>query len=1449
MLNRVIEFSIKNKLVVAIFVFALIGYGSYQYTKLPIDAVPDITNNQVQVITVAPALGATDIERLVTFPVELANSNISGLKEIRSFSRFGLSLVTIVFNDGIDIYWARQQVAERLQQVQSEIPQGIAPPYLGPVTTGLGEIYQYVVKPKKGYENKFSPMQLRTIQDWFVRRQLLGVKGIADVSSFGGELKQYEIAIDQNRLKAQQLNIQDVFDALEKNNQNTGGAYIEKGPTVLYIRSEGLLGSIQDIESINIKSLPNGTPVRISDVAKVGIGKATRYGAICYNTEGEVAGAVVMMLKGENSSDVIKNVKTKVAEIQKTLPEGVEIEPFLDRTKMVNNAISTVQTNLLEGALIVLFVLILFLGNLRAGLLVASVIPLAMLFAISLMNYFGVIGNLMSLGALDFGLIVDGAVFIVEAAIHQMHHSKHFAHEHTLTQHHANEETIKSSSKIARSVVFGQVIILIVYIPIFVLEGIEGKMFIPMAQTVVFALLGAFILSITYVPMMSSLIVSKTKPTHLNFSDKMMLFFERRFEPMLEKVLHFPKVLIAGTLAVFVLSMVLLAGMGGEFIPTLEEGDFAVETRLLTGSNLNTTIDYTQKASQILLKKFPEVEKVVTKIGSGEIPTDPMPMEAADMMIILKDKHEWTSAKTFAELSEKMTAALSDIPGIRVSFQFPVQMRFNELMTGAKQDVVCKIFGENMDTLAKYAQIMGDISSTVKGTENIYVEAVGGMPQIIINYNRATIAQFGLAIEDVNRVVNAALAGQSAGFVYEGEKRFDLVVRLDKTQKSSLQDIRNLLIPTPQGSQIPLSQLADVNITDGPNQIQRESTRRRIMVGFNVRNRDVQSVVEELQKNIDKKVKLPAGYSIVYGGSFENLNAAKARLKVTVPIALLLIFLLLYFSFNSIKQGLLIYSAIPLSAMGGIFALVLRGMPFSISAGVGFIALFGVAVLNGIVLISEFNRLRSEGMRSAKEIVMRGTKLKLRPVLMTGFVASLGFLPMAISNGSGAEVQRPLATVVIGGLLLATFLTLFMLPVLYVLIEEGFTGKKQRVVTTAIVLFLLFFSIDGYAQTNLRLADALRLAETNNIDLKNEQLNAEYFKLQKRTAVNIPQTTVSSEFGQINSAYYDTKFGISQGLDFPLVYVRQKQYATEEYKKSLFQVKLKEQELNREVRFVFYELVYLQQKLKLLQASDSGFVAFAQKAGFRFKAGESNVVEKAAAENQHIQIAVQRLALENDMLTVQAKLNALLHTNQQYQAVWEDNAISMPSITDTTLLSNHSALLVLNQQQLMQQKLVQLEKSKLFPELFLGYANTSIRGTGADNVTYNSAFRFHTGQIGIGIPLFFGAQSARIKSAKILTNIAENNLQQKRWQLQLDYARLMAQFNTSKEQLNYFEQTALRNAETIAGSATKQFVNGEINYLEWVMLTNQTIAIRSQYLDAQKSYYETIIQLNYLLQL
>ncbi len=1448
MLKKIIHFSIRNKLIIGLLTFGLVAWGIYQATRLPIDAVPDITDNQVQVITICPSLGAPDVERFITFPIEQVNSNIPGLKKLRSFSRFGLSVVTIVFEDNIDVYWARQQVTERLQQVQSRIPREFGRPELAPVTTGLGEIYQYVVRAKKGYEGKYGPMELRTIQDWIVRRQLLGTPGVADVASFGGYLKQYEIAINPGRLNTYNLTINDVFAALEKNNQNTGGAYIEKGPTVLFIRSEGLVTGADDIGNIMVKMTSNGAPILIRNVADVHLGSATRYGAMTYNDEGEVAGAVVMMLKGENSSAVIKRVKEKVAKIEKTLPEGVLIEPFLDRTKMVNNAISTVKTNLIEGALIVIFVLVLFLGNLRAGLIVASVIPLSMLFAIILMNFFGVSGNLMSLGAIDFGLIVDGAVIIVEAVMHRLMSAKSASVNTLFTQAEMDDKVQGSATRMMTAAVFGQMIILAVYLPIYSLQGIEGKMFRPMAQTVTFALIGAFILSLTYVPMMTSLFISKKAVQHPSMSDRIMRRLELFYQGILKRIIIYPKIIVLVAGGLLTGSIFLLVNMGGEFIPTLEEGDFATDTRVLTGSNLKTSVTTLLKAAHILREKFPEVIKVVGKNGSSEIPTDPMPIDASDMMIILKDKKEWTSAKSFDELAKKMNDALQDIPGVTFGFQYPVQMRFNELISGARQDVVCKIFGENLDSLALYAGRLGNIVNTVNGASDLYVETVTGMPQIVVTYNRNAIAQYGLNISDINRTVNAAFAGQAAGQVFENERRFDLVVRLEGNQRKDLSDVQNLLIPVPGGSQIPLNQVAEVKLTEGPNQIQREDAKRRIVIGFNVRGRDVKTVVKELQQKVQQSIHLPAGYFVVYGGAFENLEAAQKRLSLAVPISLIIIFIMLYFAFGSIGQGLLIYTAIPLSAIGGILALTLRGMPFSISAGVGFIALFGVAVLNGIVMISEFNRLKKEGTDNTLQIVLDGTRNRLRPILMTASVASLGFIPMAISNGAGAEVQRPLATVVIGGLISATFLTLFVLPTLYLWLM----GKKRKMILTkasVIVWLFLLPGITAHAQKTISLESAIDSALKNNFSIQSSIINTERSRQLTGTSADIPKATIVGDYGQINSINNDTRFGISQTINFPTIYKRGKSVLEAETEKAVLESSLIKIRIKAQVKQMFYNILVLEEKKRILEYADSVYDQFLQKATLRFEKGETNLLEKTAAETQKKQISIQVQQLNTDMAVAARNFNMLLNVQEPVRPAKQDVKTAALISIDRSDIDQSPTLKYDRQNILISERNLEFQKSRLLPDLMLGYYNQSMIGYQDVDGTpkyYGSSKRFNSVQAGIGIPLFSGAQRSRIRSSKTEIQLARVNFDQHQLQLKTNYLNLMEQYQNQSENMRSYETGLLKNTETIFKIANQQYINGEINYLEWVMLINQAISIKSAYVDAVQQYNELSIHLETL---
>lgn len=1058
MFQKLITYSIHHKMVVGILTVALAVWGIWSLVHLPFDSTPDITNNQVQVITQAPSLGAQEVEQYITSPVEMALANIPRQEERRSISRSGLSVVTLVFDDGADIYWARSQISQVLEAVAKELPAN-ADTELGPIATGLGEIFHYTVRPEKGYEDRYSLTQLRTIQDWIVRKQLAGTPGVAEVSGWGGYVKQYEVAVDTDQLNANGLTISDLFDALQRNNANTGGSYIEQNSNQYYIRGLGVVKSFDDIANITVKTI-EGTPVRIKDVAKVQEGHATRFGAVTRNGEGEVVAGIAIMLKGENFQQVIKNVKERINQIQKSLPEGVVIEPFIDRTNLVERVEGTIAHNLIAGGLIVIFVLVLFLGNWRAGLVVASVIPLSMLFAFALMKAFGVDGNLMSLGAIDFGMIVDSAVIIVEAVVTHINRGDFsqpgvraaYIARHTvgggfaLTQAEMDAEVHYSASRIRQSAAFGEIIIMIVYIPLMTLVGIEGKMFRPMAFTVFFAILGAFILSLTYVPMASSLFLSRKVHTEATFSDRMISRLQTWYRPVLEWVLRRRKDVITVAVALCCVSVVGLKFLGGEFIPSLDEGDFAVEMSMAQGTSLSQMVETCTKAEKLLKSEYPEVKQVVSRIGSAEIPTDPMPVERADIMVALKPKAEWTSATTTSDLMEKMEATLKNIPGMEAEFSQPIQMRNNELLTGIKQDVAIKIFGDDLNTLIQQAEKVGKMISNVRGVSGVMVEQVAGLPQIQVRCNHERMAEYGVSVDDVNQVLETAFAGGTAGVVFEGERKFDIVLRLDKDVRT-IEALQTLAIPVSAGQQegpaavtVPLNQLADIVYETAPAQVSHEDGARRIYVGFNVKGRDVQSTVDEIQHLLDSKLQLPDGYYYIYGGEFKNLQSAVNRLMIVVPLALVIILLLLYATVKSVRESLFVFSAIPFAAIGGVWALWLRDMPFSISAGVGFIALFGVSVLNGIVLIGQMNQMQREGVTDVQKRIIDSCMIRLRPVLMTALVASMGFLPMALSHGDGAEVQRPLATVVIGGLITSTLLTLLVLPAIY----KTFTKESEE---------------------------------------------------------------------------------------------------------------------------------------------------------------------------------------------------------------------------------------------------------------------------------------------------------------------------------------------------------------------------------------------------------------------
>ncbi len=1458
MIERIIYFSIKNKFIIGLFVVALIGWGTYSLTRLPIDAIPDITNNQVQIISLAPSLATQEVESFITAPIEVAVANIPDIIELRSISRLGLSVITVVFKDDVDLYWARQQLSERLKEAEDAIPAGLARIELAPISSGLGEIYQYRLAVDKGLEKKYTPMELRTLQDWVVRREMLGTPGVADINSYGGFVKQYEIAVNPERLRGMNLTLNDIFQALERNNENTGSAYFDKKPTAYFIRGIGRVKSLEDIEKIVVQSSSSGIPILIRDVSTVQFGSATRYGAFVVDTT-EAVGGVVMMLKGANAHEVVENVKIRIESIQKSLPKGVTIEPFLNRSDLVGRAIGTVSKNLIEGALIVVFILVLLLGNLRAGLVVASVIPLAMLFAISLMNIFGVSGNLMSLGAIDFGLIVDGAVIIVETVVHRISMSKQNHPGITrLSQEQMDENVFDSAKRMMSSATFGQVIILIVYLPIMALVGIEGRMFRPMAQVVTFALLGSAILSLTYVPMASALFLSKKTEHRRNFSDRLMEGFHQAFKPMIAFALRRKLLVCSSAILLFAVSLVLFTRLGGEFIPQLEEGDLAAGVMTLQGGSLTNTVETVEKANKILLDNFPEIKHTVCKIGAGEIPTDPTPMETGDYIITLKDKSEWTSAQSREELVAKMQEKLVVLAGVKFEFQQPIQMRFNEFMSGSKQDIAVKIFGDDLNTLAEKAADIEKIIQGIAGVAEINVEKVTGLAQVQVEYNRDRLAQYGLSVEEVNRVLRTAFAGSQAGVVFDEEKRFGLVVRLDKDYRQSLDDVKNLSVALPNGGHIPFEAISDIQIKSGPAQVSRENTKRRITVGFNVRNRDIQSVIAEVTREIDRQVKLPTGYSVSYGGQFQNLEAAKARLSIAVPVALLLIFVLLYFTFNSVKQTLLIFSAVPMSAIGGVFALWLRGMNFSISAGVGFIALFGVAVLNGIVLIAEFNRLEKEGITDITERVLKGLHTRLRPVIMTAAVASLGFLPMALSNSAGAEVQKPLATVVIGGLISATFLTLIILPVFYILFSSRrfrFNFKRKSMKIASLIVFFLFgssFLMTTQAQKikSVTIQQAIQMALDSNLAVRSSTYSVDVQKSLKGAAWDLPKTNIDGQFGQFNSYTKDNSFTLSQSFAFPTVYLNQSKLANANVKSSEWQLKVSQLEIATQVKQVYWQLAYIYSKRKLFEYQDSLYSGFLRAAELRAKVGETNRLEMINACSQSLEVKNQLRQVTADLTIANQKLKTLLNTEELITPLDTVlHRIDFTAIADSSALSANPSVAYVHQQVEISHVEKQLEQSRLMPDFTIGYFSQTMQGIqDVDGIprTFGSGDRFSGIQAGIAIPLWFVPNSSRTKAARIKEEVAQTNAEYYSKSLSGSYHSLLGEYQKYSNSLDYYEKQAVPEADLIIDQATRSYKAGAMDYLDYILNLNRALGIRQNYLDALNNYNQILISIDFI---
>jgi cobalt-zinc-cadmium resistance protein CzcA len=1425
MITRIIDFSLKNKFVIGLNVVAMIITGIWAMQNLAIDAVPDITNNQVQVVTVSPSLVPQEMEQFITYPVEMAVANIPKVLNVRSISRFGLSVVTIVFEDDVPVLEARQYVKEQLAVAESEIPAGLGSPEMMPITTGLGEIYQYTLAVDDAHRHLYDAMSLRTIQDWIVKRQLNGIKGIIEISSFGGYLKQYEIAVDPKKLSELGVTITEVYTALQKNNQNSGGSYIEQGPNVFYIRTEGIVKDFGDIENIVIK-LNNGVPVLVKNIARIRYGYPPRFGAMTIDGKGETVGGITLMLKGANSSEAIENVHNRIDQVQNSLPEGISIQPYLDRSVLVGKTIRTVQTNLLEGGLIVIFVLILLLGNLRAGLIVASVIPLSLLFAFIMMHLFGVSANLMSLGALDFGIVIDGAVIIIESVLHFMF-LNYLGRK--LTQSEMDEAIKVTSSKIIGSAAFGVFIILIVFIPIMTLTGIEGKMFSPMAQTVSFAILGAFILSITYVPVAASLLLSKHIKKKDTISDRIVNFMKRLYKPSLKLALKMPYWVISLSLIMLLFSGVLFSRMGAEFIPTLEEGDLAMQMTLRPGSSLDASIRTSTRAEKILLDNFPEVVHVVSKIGTAEVPTDPMAVEEADIMIILKEKEEWVSANSREELVEKMKIKLSVINAASFEFTQPIQLRFNELMTGAKTDVAIKIFGDDVEILHTQAQKAADIIAQVEGAGDVKVEQTDGLPQMMVKFNRENMAFHGIDIQTLNQVIRSAYAGEVAGVVYEGERRFDMVIRLEKRDFFKLS---RLFALNSKNKMVPLSELATMEVKNGPMQITREDAHRRIAIGINIRNRDVASFIKEVQGKLGQNLTLPAGYYIKYGGQFENLEAAKARLSIAVPISLGLIFVMLFFAFNSFKYAILIYTTVPMSAIGGVAALYIRDMPFSISAGVGFIALFGVAVLNGIVLISYFNQLKKEGNMSIMDIIITGGLARLRPVVMTAAVASMGFLPMALSTTAGAEVQKPLATVVIGGLISSTLLTLILLPIIYNMVEKKVKINKAVIIGLPL-LIMSILPIKVEAQT-LTLEASIDSALIRNQLITNAELAIRQAESMQKGAMKLGPTQLDMSYGQLNSGINDTYLAVTQNFGNPMQQAKATKANKVQVALQTENSKLLKRMLIRDVKMTWQDLLFSKSVVDRYNSQIEITKSYRQKAENRRQAGELS--------NSELGLIVMQ---QSDLY----RLLALAEINysdavKSFKQLTKINNID--NITDSlTLLPfdyvtideqfDASLLAPFMKNNEFRWAKVKEANSAYFPELSLAYFNQSIDGLDG----------FQGVRGAVAFPLWFKPQKQAVVQAKLNVEIAQNNLA-----FQSDEYKYQYQNAINKlQKINALYQSSLDNWSEqntiLLNSVEQELVLGEIEYFKYVQITSRVLATAINRLELVNSLNRAIIEVEY----
>ena len=1427
MFDAILRFSVKKKLFVGLTTLFLLIGGIYSMLTLPIDAVPDITNNQVQIVTVSPTLAPQEVEQLITMPVEIAMSNIMNVTEIRSVSRFGLSVVTVVFKESVPTLDARQLVNEQIQSVAGEIPSELGMPEMMPITTGLGEIYQYVLKVEPGYEDKYDAMELRTIQDWIVKRQLSGIPGIVEINSFGGYLKQYEVAVDPDVLFSLNITIGEVFEALNKNNQNTGGSYIEKVNRAYYIRSEGMISRIKDVEQIVVANR-NGIPIRINDIGTVRFGAPKRFGAMTMDGKGECVGGIAMMLKGANANVVTGELEKRVEKIQKILPEGVTIEPYLNRSELVNRNISTVIYNLIEGAIIVFLVLIVFLGNVRAGLIVASVIPLAMLFAFILMRIFNVSANLMSLGAIDFGIVVDGSIVILEGILAHIY-SKKFKGR-TLSAKEMDAEVEKGASSVVRSATFAVFIILIVFFPILTLTGIEGKYFTPMAKTLVFCIIGALFLSLTYVPMMASLFLKHhivTKPT---FADKFFEALNKLYARALSFCLRFKWQTVATAFVALVISLFLFTRLGAEFIPTLDEGDFAMQMTLPAGSSLSESIEVSNEAEKLLMDKLPEIKHVVAKIGTAEVPTDPMAVEDADVMIVMKPFKEWTSAASRAEMVEKMKEALEPLAN-RAEFNFsqPIQLRFNELMTGAKADIAVKLYGEDAHELYQKAKEAAAFVEKVSGASDVIVEQTMGLPQLVVKYNRGKIARYGINIEELNTIIRTAYAGEASGVVFENERRFDLVVRLDQDKVADL-NLDKLFVRSNEGIQIPVSEVATIDLVNGPLQINRDATKRRIVIGVNVRGADIQQVVQDIQKTLDKNIQLKPGYYFEYGGQFENLQNAINTLLVVVPVALMLILLLLFFAFKNVTYTLVVFSTVPLSLIGGILALWLRGLPFSISAGVGFIALFGVAVLNGILMINHFNDIRKETMYalSTRRVIARGTAHLLRPVFLTGLVASLGFVPMAIATSAGAEVQRPLATVVIGGLIVSTVLTLLIIPVFYQIVSYTVVWKRRFSAKKFLFFFLLLAVVLPFtakAQEKVTMDQAIELAKQNHPRLKIASAAIRQVKAGRGEVLELSSTEMNYSWGQLNGELRkDKQWEVTQGLGSLLTPFYKNALVNRQVETGAFYRQIVEKEVVAEVKRAWAYYLYAC-NLRALYNDQNKLAEQLQRMGeLRYHQGEITLLEKNMTTSMAADMKNRLFQAQEEEKLALSRLNWVCYADRPLVPV--DTALVQFPV-DYQAPSFSEVHLNYFQSQANEAKAqLNVERSRFFPELSFGYVRQDILPLKGLN----------SWMVGVSFPVYFLPRHSKVKQAKVAAVIARTEAETNTQNLYNKVSEAVASLRRQSESLRYYTTSALKEADELLKVANLQLQHSETNITEFIQAVNVARDIRRGYLETVYQY-------------